>query len=55
MNTGCCNPKVFNTYAQSWIHYRKYLSDGLVESGEPKYMDSHLAQEEHSDSYNNFI
>lgn len=46
MNTGCCNPKVFSHYAQSQIPYRKYLSGGLVGSGEPQYMDSHLAQEE---------
>lgn len=31
--------------------YRKYLSGGLVGSGEPQYMDSHLAQEEHIGSY----
>lgn len=47
MNTRFCNPKVLNNYAQSWIHYRKYLSDGLVRSGEVKNLDLHLDQEEH--------
>lgn len=51
MNTGLPNPKVFNHYTQCQTQVRRYLSEGPVGTGEPKDMNSYLAQEERTDSY----